>query len=166
MLLPMSDIAQSATSSLLSFSVNDTPVYIEVINVNIKEYNDTVAVLLVLTSRGSLQLYVNELVSPKSGESSAKSPKKPAASASSVKPVKQLNIESKESAPLKITATFLCNSKNERVDSVDLDPMPAESDLASFVLKSLSNHVGLFIVYGSSVSPRIEKLVNNYQNKF
>lgn len=158
MLLPFSDISQSSTSALLSFSVNDSPIYMDVVNLNIKDYNDTVAMLIVITSRGALHLYVNDLVSPT--KSDTKSPKKAASSGTSGKPIKQLTIESKENVTLKINAAYLSsNSKNERLDSIDLDPADLNGDLAASVFKSLVSQCSLVVVYGATVSPRIEKLV-------
>lgn len=158
-MITTNDLEASSTSPIFSFTAVDSPVFIDVVNLNIKDYKKTVSILIVVTNRGSLYFYLNEL---NSNETVGKSGKKSTAanSLSNFKPFKQLNIETNENAALKINAAYLCNSKNERVNLVDLDAIDSNCDLCDSVVKNLKNQFGLFIVYGSSVNPRIEKLVN------
>lgn len=159
MLLP-NELENSSSSPVVSFSVNDSPIYIECVNLKIKNHTaSSVALLIVLTNRGSLYLYVNELTQSNMNET--KSSKK---SATSVKSFRQLVIETKENVTLKISAAYLSNSKNERVESsIELDSVPVtsnDSDFASNVFKNLASHCGLFLVYGSNMNLRMEKLVS------
>lgn len=160
MLLPSADLPQSSSASLLSFAVNDSPIYIDIINLDVKTHQNTVALLLVITSKGQLLVYLNELVSNQVSKSKKASS---TSSSSSTKPLRQLSVETKEGVGLKISASFLTNAQNERIDAVEIDsPIKSSSgssDFATEVFKHLTAQYCLYILYGSSVNPRIEKLV-------
>lgn len=114
-----------------------------------------------VTNRGNLCLYLNEL--PILRNETAEKSSKNHLGLSSAKPFKQLVIDTKENINnnnLKIYAACLCNSKNERTESIDLDFISAsDSDLNAAVFKNLAENYGLFIVYGSNINLRMEKLV-------
>jgi hypothetical protein len=73
-----------------------------------------------------------------------------------IKSVNQLRLETNDSNPIPILSAFVANKQNERVDKL-------ESALVGDDDSKLADFLGqyfVFIVYGSQLSPKIEKLVS------
>lgn len=135
-----SNIEESCNQTIQSFSLNDGPSFINVINVKKDEMLKDI-VLIALTQKGSLSLF-NFNIS-KNEKSNLKKP---------LKPINSLKVETKEGAPLKIFAAFLVDSNNQKLDSIEI----AKNDVSYDVLLNKNYH--LYIAYGSHVNPIIEKL--------
>ncbi len=127
-----------STTSLASFTLNDGPVFLDTLNLtNQKDKNSNSVLISAVTNKGQLLLFNHDL--------SIQKLKKP------VKSSVQIKIEAKENAaPLKIYGAFVCNSQNLRVENVELENNNSD-------LSRLSQYF-LFIVYGSHLSPKIERM--------
>jgi hypothetical protein len=133
----------TSTSAIASFTLNEAPVFVDVINMNKKGSGGNLLVSAV-TNKGQLLLFTHELTDGPSGGSKLKKP---------IKPVNQLKVETKDNAaPLKIYGMFVANAQHERVDSLDL------GNESSGDLSQLLANYSLYIVYGSHLNPKIEKL--------
>jgi hypothetical protein len=131
---------------LASFTLNEAPVFVDVVNMNKKGGNSKSESLLVsvVTNKGQLFLFTHELADSSSGSKL----KKP------IKSISQLKVETKDnSAPLKIYGAFVAGGQHERLDNLDLAGEASSTDLSQLLAK-----FSLYIVYGSHLNPKIEKL--------
>ncbi|RNA01364.1 WD repeat-containing 43-like [Brachionus plicatilis] len=135
-----SDVSDTCTQTLQSFTLSDGPSFIDVVNVKKDEKLKDI-ILVALTQKGSLSIFNLDLC--KIDKSNLKKP---------LKPLNSLKIETKEGAPLKIFAAFLADSNNQKLTTIEL-----AKDAVS-LNELLNNHYYLYVVYGSHVNPRIEKL--------
>ena len=130
-------------AALLSFSIPDGPTYLDLVKLTVKNSSSsTCAFVCVVTNKGNLQMFKQDLDSSagaKSQEEAKKQLKKP------VKPSNQLQFETKEGAVLKVHCAFLLNASNERVETHSGDDL---------------SKLKLCVVYGSHLAPIIEKLVS------
>lgn len=134
--------SESSNMAFQSYTINDGPIFIETLTVRKNDQNLT-AVVLALTQKGQLFIFNHELESQ-----TEKNIKKPLKSQNSLK------IETKEGSSLKIFATFVTDSKNKRLNFVDLKNTTQSNSLSELLSESY-----LYLVYGSHLNPKIEKLV-------
>ncbi|CAF0715067.1 unnamed protein product [Brachionus calyciflorus] len=139
--LNSANITETSNQTLQSFTLNDGPSFLEVISIK-KNDKNLEALVLAMTHKGQLCLFKYDFSSDE--KSNLKKP---------LKPINTVKLETKEGSPLKIYAAFLANSKNEKLDLIELGNVNNESSLVDML-----NNNYLYIVYGSHVNPRIEKI--------
>ena len=128
----------SSVAALASFTLNDGPVFIDVINMHTSTDKTSSSSVLIsaVTNKGHLHLFNHQLVNTDkvitNGSSSSKL-KKP------IKSLNQLQIETHEGTPLKIYAAFVTNQQSERLDQI-------ESMSNVNVLTKLLEHQCLYII--------------------
>lgn len=137
--LNSTNVNETPTQTIQSFSLNDGPTFIELVSIKKKEKASEV-LLLALTQKGQLLFFSHNFSNTENSNL-----KKP------LKPTNTVKLETNEGSSLKIYAAFVTNSKNEKVDSIELGNENGS-------LFELLNNNYLYIVYGSHVNPRIEKL--------
>ena len=140
-----SNIERTSSAALASFTLNDAPVFIDTLNLTKRTSDKQQIFVSAITNKGHLNLFSHDLSEPTNGNKL----KKP------IKAVNQIKVETKENgAPLKIYGSFVTNAQHLRVDSLDLGNETTASDFSQI----LSQYF-LYIVYGSHLNPKIEKLV-------
>lgn len=135
------NLTNDSSTALAAFNINEGAVYLDVLNVS-----NNNALILAITNKGHLYVYLHQLESNTNNKL-----KKP------IKALNQLKLETNESNPIHILGTFLTNKQNERLDRVDLDQKSI--DYSSLRLAELLSQYFLFIIYGSQLNPKIEKMV-------
>lgn len=146
---------------MASFTANDSPIFLDVVNVsNSKDANSSpFALVCAVTGKGHLYIYNHQLTSSTAANKNENKLKKP------IKAINQIQIETNEGTPLKIYGAFVTNSQNERMDKIDISSASisltssSNSSAVSMPSSSLSQQY-LYIVYGSHLNPKIEKLVS------
>lgn len=150
--LDTNNVNETSTSSVASFTLNDAPLFTDVLAMSSKSSSSSSdkqrhVLVSAITNKGQLSLFTHSL----SAEAAAVKLKKP------IKALNQIKVETKDSsAPLRIYGAFIANSQHVRVSSLELksdDDVSPQNDLS----KLLSDYY-LYIVYGSSLNPKIEKL--------
>lgn len=134
------DLEASNNTSVQSFTINDGPTFMQVLN--LKNGKNSKALVLALTQKGQLFMYNHDLEEKVVKGTSLKKP---------IKAQNSLKMETKEGSPLKIYAAFVTNSQNERLDLVNVGQSENLCELLA------ENY--LYVVYGSHLNPKIEKLV-------
>ena len=133
------------TTAQASFTLNEAPVFVDLLNINRKATTSQVVLVSAVTNKGHLFLFSHDL----SDAQASTKLKKP------IKALSQIKIETKEnSAPLKIYAAFVVSAQNARLDNVELAASATKEESISQLLAQQF----LYIVYGSHLSPKIEKV--------
>ena len=138
--LNKSNINHSSNKTFQTFILNDGATFIDIVNLKNAEKLEE-ALLLALTNTGSLSIF--NFDTTKIEKSILNKP---------LKPFKNLKIETKEGAPLKIYSAFLVDSNNQKLDCIE----KSKDDISLDVI--LSKNFNLFVVYGSHLNLKIEKI--------
>ena len=138
---------QGDNNALASFTLSDSAVYTELVRVtdvsSSSSSSSNVAILLAVTSNGHLHMFAHD---------TRDKLRKP------LKPSKQVRIESTSGgggSSIAIIGCFVANKHSERLDTIE---SASASPQASSGLDKLLANQCIYIVYGSPVNPRIEKL--------
>ena len=135
----------TVSSAIASFTINEGPVFMDAvmtacsISKNTSTNDDSgvtnpFALITAVTTKGHLFIYNHQLEQKESNQVKLKKP---------IKPVYQVQIVTNEGNPLNIYGAFVLNESNERLDNFD---------------QLQTAQLTLCLVYGSLVSPVIEKI--------
>ena len=152
---------------MASFTANDSPIFLDVVNVlNNKDANTSpFALICAVTGKGHLYIYNHQLLSNTQAINNNTTNKNENKLKKPIKAVNQIQIETNEGTPLKIYGAFVTNLQNERVDKIDISSsslsLTSSSNASAISIPSASlSQQYLYIVYGSHLNPKIEKLVS------
>jgi WD40 repeat protein len=135
-----------SSTALSAFNINEGAVYLDILNVS-----NNNALILAITNKGHLYVYLHQLESNTNNNSKLKKP---------IKAVNQLKLETNESNPIHILGTFVTNKQNERLDRIELEKKTI--DYSNLKLAELLGQYFVCIIYGSQLNPKIEKMVYVY----
>ena len=127
----------------------------DIINVNHLDERPT-ALICAVTIKGHLHIFTHQLDASTNATTHVVNGGKNLTENKLKKPIKssnQIQIETHDGTPLKIYATFITNSQNERLDQIEASHSFSSSNN---IAKCLSQQY-LYIIYGSHLNPKIEK---------
>lgn len=142
----------TSSANVASFHINDGPVFIDTINVvnkNDKTNQESFALLCAVTSKGSLYIY-NHHLEENTDKNNNNKLKKP------IKALNNLKIETDDGQPITIYGCFVTNMQNERLDRIELNCSSIKN--SSIPLSTLLSQYMIYLVYGSHLNPKIEKM--------
>jgi len=102
-----------------------------------------------VTNKGSVYIY-NHQLNESTDKNNNNKLKKP------IKALNNLKIETNDGQPINIYGCFVTNMQNERLDRIELNCSSIKN--SSVPLSTLLSQYVIYLVYGSHLNPKIEKI--------